>query len=569
MRIRIRLPGRMHLALMFNFNIYTEMKKVKSIIILLCALFMCTACDDFLTTPPLDQITEDDWWKNEDQVRMMVDESYNKLYNSSGDNMIVFRDTYTDNAIWSGNTAVADGSFTAYSSNVKNEWKYADIANLNYILEGLERSKEIISADAYARLSAEVRFIRAYLYYEMLFYFGDIPLITKVLTTDESRQTSRQPRAEVLDFILTELNAVLVDIVKESSSETGRVNEDAVHAFLARIYLHEKDYDRVLLHTKAVMDAGKYGLYRAYDDSPETNSYEELFRPNADGNNNEVIFEKQYLAPLKAHSLNRKLSFPSSVYKGWKGFMPVQDLVDEYECLGGHSVKDCEVLGCEYAAKRAEITANGGYGEYEFRDPRLKSTIVTPGWEWKTGGVVTAVYGIEDPNSKDHISKETNSTGFLVTKWVDLDGEEADRTNGDKNITIFRYADILLMRAEALIEKNTDLQEAVAILNEIRDRARMPQNIVLASQSVLREQLRHERRVETAIEGLRYYDIVRWGICDKVKNGDVYGFAKMTDSGKRENIFMEKRVWKDHMYLWPIPQDARDLNENLTQNPGW
>lgn len=529
----------------------------------------CTGCDDFLTTPPLDQITEGDWWKNEQQVQMMVDDCYNKIYNTDGDNLMVFRDAYTDNAIWSGQTAIGDGSFTAYTSKVKDEWKYADIANLNYVLEGVERAKDILSADTYAHLSAEVRFIRAYIYYEMLFYFGDIPLITRVLTTDEARETSRQPRAEVLNFILTELNEVLVDIEKEPSEETGRVNKSVVDAFLARIYLYEKNYDKVLEHTKAVMETGKYGLYRGYDTDANTNSYEELFRPNADGNNNEVIFEKQYSAPLKVHALNRNLSFTSSVYRGWKGMMPVQSLIDEYECVGGHSVKDCEAIGCEYAAKRAEISANGGYGEYEFRDPRLKSTIVTPGWEWKKEGVVTAVYGIEDPNSKDHISKETNSTGFLVTKWVDLNGEDADRASGDKNITIIRYADVLLMRAEALIEKNTDLQEVVAILNEIRSRARMPQNIVVASQDILRKQLRHERRVETAIEGLRYFDIVRWQICDKVKRGDVYGFARMMDSGKRENIFMEKRIWDDHMYLWPIPQDARDLNENLTQNAGW
>ena len=125
------------------------------------------------------------------------------------------------------------------------------------------------------------------------------------------------------------------------------------------------------------------------------------------------------------------------------------------------------------------------------------------------------------------------------------------------------------MRAEALIEKNETLDEAVALINEIRDRARMPGNVQVTNQSNLREKLRHERRIELAFEGLRYFDIIRWRICDKVKNGNVYGFAKMTDSGKRENIFMEKRVWKDHMYLWPIPQDARDLNENLTRNPGW
>ncbi len=545
------------------------MKKIKSILILFSAIFVCSGCDDFLTTPPLDQITEGDWWQSEEQVRMMVDDCYSKLYNNDGDNLIVFRDAYTDNAIWSNNNSIGDGSFTAYTSGVKNEWKYSDIANLNYVLEGIEKSKEVLSSDVYAHLSAEVRFIRAYLYYDMMFYFGDIPLVTKVLTTDEARQTSRQPRAEILNFILTELKEVLTDITKDPSGDTGRVNEDVVNSFLARIYLHEKDYDKVLEHTKIVMDTGKYALYRAYDDAADTNSYEELFRPAADGNNNEIIFEKQYLAPLKVHALNRNLSFPSSVYRGWKGMMPIQNLVDEYECIAGHSVKDCEALGCEYAAKRAEISADGGYGEYEYRDPRLKSTIVTPGWEWKTKGIVTAVYGVDDPNSKDHISKEPNSTGFLVTKWVNLDGVEADNTKGDKNLTIFRYADILLMRAEALIEKNTDLQEAVTILNEIRSRARMPQNIVVASQAVLRDQLRHERRIETAIEGLRYYDIVRWRICDKVKNGDVYGFAKMTESGKRENIFMEKRVWKDHMYLWPVPQDARDLNENLTQNQGW
>ena len=135
-------------------------------------------------------------------------------------------------------------------------------------------------------------------------------------------------------------------------------------------------------------------------------------------------------------------------------------------------------------------------------------------------------------------------------------------------MTIIRYADILLMRAEALIEKNENTDEAVRLINEIRSRAGMP-GIEIASQSVLREKLRHERRVEFAFEGLRYYDIIRWRICDKVRNGNVYGFAKMTDSGKRENIFLEKRVWKDHMYLWPIPQDAIDLNNNLEQNPQW
>lgn len=534
----------------------------------LLGLIVVASCDDFLTTPPLDQITEADWWKNEEQAEMMVDNCYVYLYNDDGDNLLVYRDGFTDNAIWSGNNVMADGSMTAYTGKVKNEWKYSDIANLNYVLEGLEIAKEMLTPDQYDHMRAEVRFIRAFLYYDMLFYFGDIPLVTKVLTIDESRETTRQPREEVLNFILSELEEVLVDIQKEPTTESGRVNADVVNAFLARIYLHEKNYDKVLEYTKAVMDSGKYSLYRAFDGNAEKNSYEELFRPQADGNNNEIIFEKQYSAPLKVHSLNRNLSPASSIYQGWTGMRPLQSLVDEYECLGGHATSECEHLNCKYVQMREGISANGGYGEYEYRDPRLKSTIMTPGWEWKVNGVVQSVFGIEDPNSKDYIQKNPSFTGFLVTKYVDLEGGYEDRTLGDKNLCIIRYADILLMRAEALIEKGENLGEAVQLINEVRDRARMP-GIQVTSQSDLREKLRHERRVEFAMEGLRYYDIIRWRICDKVRNGDAYGFAKKNESGERENIFMEKRVWDDHMYLWPIPQDARDLNENLTQNPGW
>lgn len=161
----------------------------------------------------------------------------------------------------------------------------------------------------------------------------------------------------MLNFILTELNEVLVDIQKDTSSETGRVNENVVKAFLARIYLHEKNYDKVLEYTKAIIDSGNYGLYRAFDGNADKNSYEELFRPQADGNNNEIIFEKQYSAPLKVHALNRNLSPASSVYLGWTGLRPLQSLVDEYECLGGHATSECERLNCKYVQMREEVSA--------------------------------------------------------------------------------------------------------------------------------------------------------------------------------------------------------------------
>lgn len=178
-------------------------------------------------------------------------------------------------------------------------------------------------------------------------------------------------------------------------------------------------------------------------------------------------------------------------------------MVDEYECINGHKVSECESLGCEYYQKRKDAETEIHRGEYDFRDPRLGATIMWPFWEWKVGGKVQSRYGVDDPNSPDYVKQETFMTGYLITKWVDLEGAYDDRTRGGKNLTILRYADVLLMRAEALIELDQNLDEAVSLINQVRFRVNMP-GIKLGLQNELREKLRHERRIETAFEGLRY-----------------------------------------------------------------
>lgn len=543
--------------------------KNKYIYTLSLLIVILSSCDAFLTTPPLDQIPDGEWWKNEKEVQMTVNDCYNKLPSAS--DLVESDFKRTDNGMHRHHREVANGSYTAYSGEVRKEWKYDHIARFNYVLEGIERSKNIISEAVYSKSKSEVRFLRAYTYYYMLFHFGDIPLIKRVITPAESKETTRQPRQEVLNFVLTELHEVLEDLATFEPQEKGRVNRDVVNAFLARIYLYEGQFNQVLKYTQAVIDSGKYELFRKYDNVTGKNSYEELFRPQADKENREVIFEKQYLAPQVVHSLNRSCSYSSSIYKGWIELLPLQELVSEYECLEGHSYADCERLNCQYVQLRAEVEEAGKKpGEYEYRDPRLQGTIITPGWQWKVNGVVQSTYGVEDPTSKDYIQIEPHSTGFLLTKWIDLLGVEEDRTRGDKNITLIRYADILLMHAEALIETNQKLEEAVSLLNTIRNRAGLPENIVLTNQETLRKQLRKERRVETAFEGLRFFDIIRWGIGQEVQDKEVYGFAmKDLETGEREHIFMEKRIWKDAMYQWPIPQAAIDVNNNLTQNTGW
>lgn len=535
---------------------------MKTIKIYMCMALLAlgfSACDSFLTTPPLDQISEDQWWSDKNQTEMMVKGAYQYIH---GANDIALRDCFSDNAVHreAKYKDIGNGTHTTQSGIIKDEWKYASVAKLNYILEGLEKAKANITEAEYLRYSAEVRFIRAFVYYDMLFFFGDVPLITNTLTVSEARETSRQPRQKVLDFVLKELEEyVLPNINALENKESGRVNEQVVNAYLSRIYLFEKNYEKVLHYTGKVIASGDYELYADYD---------ELFRPQSDGNNKEVIFERQYSSPLSVHELNRNLSPASSVYGGWSHVSGLQNLVDEYECLNGHLVSECKSKGCEYVQKRKDAETETHRGEYDFRDPRLEATIMWPFWEWKVDGNVLSQYGVDDPNSKDYVQRETFMTGYLVTKWVDLRGEYADRTRGEKNMTILRYADVLLMRAEALIESNKNLDEAVSLINQVRQRVGML-DIQMASQTELREKLRHERRVETAFEGLRYYDIIRWRIAGKVKSGKVYGARLKAISSTMENKFVEERFWDDKMYLFPVPQEARDNNENLSQNQGW
>lgn len=517
------------------------------------------SCDDFLTTPPLDKIPDSEWWSDKQQISMMVAKAYSYTY---GINEVALADCISDNATHreSNLKQVGNGTHTTHSGYVRSQWRYDAIANLNYILEGLEKSKDKLSEAEFKQYTAQVKFIRAFVYYHMLFNFGDIPLITKTLSVDEARQTSRQPRSEVLNFILNELeNEVLPNIELIPVTESGRVNKQVVETFLARLSLYEGDYDNTIRYCNNVIGSGKYELFSSYD---------ALFRPQSDETNKEVIFERQYASPLYVHELNRNLSYASSVYSGWSHVLPLQELVDEYECLNGHSVSECQERGCEFFQKRINAETETHRGEYDYRDPRLNATIIWPFKEWKVGNTVRSVFGVDDPNSKEYIVKETFMTGFLVTKWVDLEGEYADRTLGSKNMTILRYADVLLMKAEALIEKNQDLQIAVNLINEVRNRVNMPK-IELANQEVLREKLRHERRIEFAFEDTRYNDIIRWKIGDKVKKGKVYGARMKAISEDMDHKYVEERFWNDKMYLLPIPQEAIDNNPNLTQNKGW
>lgn len=536
-----------------------RLKKIGTYISAAIVAFSFGSCDEFLTTPPLDQLSSEVWYQNVEQAQMSVDACYRYLPDA---NIIMMRDAWSDNMTHRNGdySSIGNGSHTANARRVNEEWKYGAIANINNVMEKLE-GNEGLDAEFLKKSQLELRFIRAFVYYDMLFYFGDVPLITKTLSVDEAKETTRTPRAEVLSFVRTELEYIAANIGDLNQGVGGRVNEDVVNAYLTRVNLYEKDYSAVLANANKVINKGTYALH---------NNYDELFRIQFDGATKEVIFERQYDFPLYTHNNNKYHSYPSSPMHGWLWNMPLQGLVEDYECLGGHPVGECPD-DCEYEQQREEAIANGEDGEYLGRDPRLNSTVVYPDHQWIVDGEVRSTYGYRDPASKDYWKNEPTSIGYMMYKWLDLRGGELERGASGKNATILRYADVLLMKAEALVELNQNLGDAAAILNEIRERAGMPGNVVAENQEQMRNAVRHERRVELACEGLRYQDIIRWRVCDQVKNGPLLGAKRNKPDGTLEEnrVLAHTAEWEDYMYLFPIPQDVMDKNPNITQNPGW
>ena len=319
---------------------------------------------------------------------------------------------------------------------------------------------------------------------------------------------------------------------------------------LAKVHLFDGDWAEVKRLTQEIMDSRVYSL---------TGSYADVF--NIDNEYNpEVILDVQYSPVLREWSMRDAGFIPPSM-GGYCNIAPTQELVDSYIMLNGRKISD----------------AGSGYDKsnpYADRDPRLAATIIYTGNSYRMADGSDNVIDCENPESRDAYgtTSDVTPTGYYFKKW--WDPKYRLTLNSSLNIIIFRYADVLLMNAEAHAESGT-LNSTVwdNTVGLIRSRAVFIASSALEYDSTADnvEVIRNERRCELAFEGHRYKDIIRWKIAEKVLNGNVHGLytgaAVGADNGY---VIVEKRAFDSAKhYLWPIPQKDRDLNKNLDQNPNW
>jgi len=525
---------------------------------MLLVIFSCKKLD----LAPVNTFTDLNYWTTPAKAASILNTAYSQMFDN---NSFFMNEALSDNAYngrgdAEGAASIAAGTYDPSLQRFKNEWgrRYGAIKTTHIILENIDKVPNM-DAGLRDRMKAEARFIRAFQFFQLSTWFGDVPLFQKDLNIEEAKTIPRSPRAEVLTFVLGELDAVSAILpVSYADADKGRITKGAALALKARVLLYDGKWQEVITTCEQIMSSNTYGLFA---------SYEGLFLPQNE-NNREVIFDMQYVPLLRTYS-NFFDYAPISVGARLNSYAPTQELVDNYLMLNGKPITD----------------PTSGYTEadpYVNRDPRLTNTVVYHLYKWKKPDNSLQTIYIKpgsDPNQATKLDEYapgsvTSPTGYYLRKYYDP--TSANNFQSGLNLILIRYADVLLMYAEA---KNELAQMTSTVWDQtikpIRTRAGFTDPAALnynssLTQAAMRTVIRNERRSELAMEGLRIFDIKRWRTAETVLNGFVHGakFGPATiDNGY---IRANQRVFDPaRNYLWPIPRDERAINPNLSQNPGY
>ncbi len=527
----------------------------------LMAVVHFTSCNK-LDTLPTDRFTDENFWNYPDNAEKMVNMAYNQMY--SADRM--WNDEALSDNIFEGRSntdqrAIRNGTADPTLGRFASEWSdlYGGIKTCHVYLENVDRVPDMDAA-LKKRRTAEVRFIRAFLYFRLVNFFGDVPFFTKDITLEESKTIPRTPKATIMAFIHQELDECIVDLPSKDAlpaDDKGRITKGAASAFQARAYLYEGNWNKVLQYCENLMQKqSEFGTYALF------NSYPQLFTA-ANEYNAEVILDYAYVPQLKTWN---KLydAAPMSAQARLNAYAPLQGLVDSYITLDGNNIANDPNYNSD--------------DPYVNRDPRMTATIVHHGSQWTDfDDTVRKIFikpgsGTTDKERLDEYqgaSANASPTGYYVKKYYDKTATV--KYDAGLNIILFRYADILLMYAEAkeaLGQLDANIWDMT--IKPIRKRAgfEMAKALDFPSTGDLKTIVRNERRSELALEGLRYYDIVRWKAGKTYLDGQVFG-AKYGSNNSYIKLDI-RRFDESRDYLWSVPRTQIDLNQNLLpNNPGY
>ncbi len=509
----------------------------KYLLLLFAAAISTTSCNkDFLDRDPLKDPSSSTFWTSEADVKAGLAGVYGRLQADFFGYQRVYLDALSDNAygdpansflpnislLTTGgiNSSLANGS----PIGLMYSTPYRIITACNNFLDNVDKAP--LSDAVKNNYKGQVRFIRALAYFELVQSFGGVIIYDHFPSTIEGAKIAQSPKEQVFAFIEQDLDFAIANL--PPTKYNGQAVKASAEALKGRVLITQQKWAEAVPVLQAVMNSGIYGL---------ASDYAALFKTSGQANaniNKEILFSTQYLAP---NNVQRNLNGMDLELGNYALMQPYKDLADEYEMRDGRFANESPLYN----------PAN----PYANRDPRLDLTMKLPGEIWRNSSGVAFT------------PANATNTGFMMEKYVDLSRApftpSTTSTQTDQDYIHLRYADVLLMYAEA---KNEVLATPDATvynaINEVRSRPgiNMPpvDQVKYDTKIEIRDFIRHERRVELALEGQRYNDLKRWRIAH-IKLPTL-----KTPAGT-------SLVFTETLYTLPFLQYELDNNPQLVPNP--
>jgi hypothetical protein len=553
------------------------MKTIYNVFIIAFLLLIAAGCKkDWLERTPQTIILETQVWNDPKQILGLLANYYDRLPTDMGVDGNWRNMADYDDAMWSGYTG-EDGrnNIVSYAYGRWAYWDYGLIRDINLALESIEKYSVKLTDAQKKQFSGELRFIRAYVYFELVKRMGGVPLVTKQLIYDFSGDPSplQQPRAkeyEVYDFIASEMDAIKEDLgnINNGTPSNSRANKYTTLALKSRAMLYAASiakynglmpapistpggevgipatkaneyYTKSLAASKEIITSGAFALYKANPSNLGENFYEAVVKKIG---NKEAIFVRDFLsAKNKRHGFSydniplgiREDNLSSSC------LTPSLNLVESFEYLDGSN----GALKTRLPDNSDFIYYNNPQDIFANKDARLYGTLIYPGSTFKglpvqmqagvmvwNGSAYTTTEGsamgttytdgkLLTGTSGPHRSlQEVSNSGFYMRKFLDAGAGTSTRgILSDVWWVWFRLGEIYLNASEAAFELG-QTTDAATWISALRERAGFGANSVTAGTLTI-DRIRNERRVELAFEDHRVWDLKRWRIADKVWDG--------------------------------------------------
>jgi hypothetical protein len=542
---------------------------------------LATACNRQLDLYPKDALSEPTFFKNANDLRLFCNRFYQDLPVQNS----FHSEQNSDNQVPLNNDAFLYGTYVVPVTG--GGWDWGQIRDCNYFLQRYQRADaDEATKNKYA---AEMRFFRAFYYWNRVKRFGDVPWLNTDLsdTSTALLYGPRTPHKQVMDSVLADLDFAVNNLPELNAVESGRLHKYAALALKSRICLWEgtfrkyhalgdetKYLNETVAASEAIINSGNYEIWSS--GNPETDYYN-LFIQEDLSKNKEAILPSIYILNVLTQNLTRELG------ESGTGFS--KNFVRSFLCADGLPTALSPLYKGDDSLE-AEATN---------RDPRFRQLIATRGFV-----LLNNADGSKNLFTLPQIGTATAPTGYMIIKALSPDPAQWNAAQSTLDLFIFRYAEILLNEAEAKAELGQCTQTVLDnTVNKIRDRVAMPHMVISSlvkdprsdfpALPVLLDEVRRERRIELAADGFRFDDMIRWKAGKLIENPETILGMKLPPAVRaqyppsqvssvqvnadyyiRLYTNITSRKWNDKMYLFPIPTQELALNPNLLpQNAGW